>query len=158
MAIIMRIQRFFDFNLKGSKLGEQEDFSGRGLITSNSGVCQNMEKYLDIRPKFNIAEAEGLNLTVSLRGTLKRYYRPVALNSQEDPINKDIVLSLNPANYYSASQNFDYGCVPTSMKIANVGFSLIAKVAGMFGKNVGDGTIPTELKKTAFVIDILEVN
>ncbi len=152
------VERFFDFNLKGSKLGEQEDFSGRGLITSNSGVCQNMEKYLDIRPKFNIAEAEGLNLTVSLRGTLKRYYRPVALNSQEDPINKDTILSLNPANYYSASQSFDYGCVPTSMKIANVGFSLIAKVAGMFGKNVGDGTIPTELKKTAFVIDVLEVN
>ena len=152
------VETFFDFNLKGSKLGEQEDFSGRGLITSNSGVCQNMEKYLDIRPKFNIAEAEGLNLTVSLRGTLKRYYRPVALNSQEDPINKDIVLSLNPANRYSTSQSFDYGCVPTSMKIASIGFSLIAKVAGMLGKNVGDGTIPTELKKTAFVIDVLEVN
>lgn len=152
------VERFFDFDLKGTKLGEQEDFTGRGLITSNSGVCQNIEKHLEIRPKFNIAEAEGINLTVSLRGTLKRYYRPVALNSQEDPIDRDTNLSLNPANRYSSSQSFDYGCVPTSMKIASIGFSLLAKVAGMLGKNVGDGTIPTELKKTAFVIDVLEVN
>ena len=148
---------FFAFKLVDSYTGSEEDHSMRTLTMSATGKCKKMTKTVEILPAVSLARFYNQNFNVRVGGTLKRYYKPMAINAKDDPIVSTQQIALNAQNNYRARQVFDFGCVPITWKGAVMAQAVLAKIA----KAVGAGDLPesfsTTLSGTDFEIDITKV-
>ncbi len=147
--------KMFDVKLLSSDKSQQRSFQRSGLTTSGAGACQDFTKQFEIVPKPSVTM--DTDFDVSVKSTLNRKYSPINAGSESGPLVKVVPVTLNRSNNYRQSVNVDYECVPTSITVSNAILNGIAKLASMFGQNVGQTTYTLTLSSTSFEVDVVDV-
>ncbi|MBK3734637.1 hypothetical protein GAY29_16325 [Azospirillum brasilense] len=140
----------FRVEIVQSQDSPQREIKEKQLMTSMTGACKDMSRTVRISPRKPIDST----YTMTVQYTLRRTYKPHALEQDGDPIVKKARYTLSPANKHTATDTVTFPCVLTAGRFHAASLSLLGKMAGLSAEQSG---VNTELVKTAFEFDVVEV-
>ena len=121
-----RFAERFSIELVGKRESAQRAFSGGGIARSAAGSCMDLGRTVSVAPR---AGSGAQPVEVTLRWVLSQQYEPLKI-SDDDSIYVDKVYRLNPGNGYRVSEEIDFGCVITAVRVHHAALSLLGRFVG----------------------------
>ncbi len=144
--------RFFDFTIASKHESKQRPIKRGGLVSSSAGSCKDIEREIRIKPKTD--QRPPRDITVNVKYTLRRTYKPYALEEKDDPLYRNGSFRLTVSNGFTATDKVNFECVLTSGRFHHVGLSLLG---ALVGKKSAESGINTTLESLGFDADVVSI-